>query len=121
MNIADMNERITFQLHDVTPDQYGNHVETWTDYYTCSARAATFAKAEAGGVVSLDEREIVFTVRYCSELTWLSSDSYRVIFHNQIYNIESVDPMNWDRKTIQIRCEKEQRVAAAGGSNADQN
>ena len=37
MNIAMLNERVTFQKNEVVTDRIGNHTNAWTDYYTCSA------------------------------------------------------------------------------------
>ena len=37
MNIAMLNEKVTFQKNEVVTDRIGNHTNAWTDYYTCSA------------------------------------------------------------------------------------
>ena len=107
--IEKMNELITLQKNTVTVDKYGNHKNTWEDYYTCHAYANTFVKEETESEVSADERSITFEVRYCSELKGVTSTGYRIIFHDEAYNIESVDMMNWQRKFIHLKCRKEKR------------
>lgn len=107
--IERMNEKITIQHHEVTVDQYGNHLKEWTDYFTCWAYASTMAKDEQPDVTTTDQRGITFEVRFCSELEPITSDSYRVIFHDEIYDIESIDMMNWMRKTIKLKCRKVER------------
>ena len=37
MNVAMLNERVTFQKNEVVTDRIGNHTNAWTDYYTCTA------------------------------------------------------------------------------------
>ena len=104
--IERMNEKITIQNQTVTIDDYANHVRDWTDYFTCWAYASTQAKDEQPDVTTTDQRGITFEVRFCSELEGITSDSYRVIFHDEIYDIQSVDMMNWMRKTIKLKCQK---------------
>lgn len=107
--IERMNERITIQQQTVETDQWGNHRSVWENYFSCWAYASTFAKDEQPDVTTTDQRQITFEVRFCSELQTISSDLYRVIFHDEIYNIESVDMMNWMRKTIKLKCRKADR------------
>lgn len=107
--IEKLNERITFQHHEVIVDEYGNHRKDWVDYFTCSTYASTFAKDESPDVVTTDQRQITFQCRYCSELAPVTSTSYRAVFHDEIYDIVSVDPMNYQRKMIHFKCQKVQR------------
>lgn len=107
--IEKLNETITIQQNSVVIDEYGNHKNTWTDYFTCHTRAYTYSKFEKENVTITDERSITFEVRYCSELCRISSVKNRVVFHGEIYDIESIDMMNWDREKIHIACRKEER------------
>ena len=107
--IERLNEIITIQKDSVVTDQYGNHKKGWTDYFTCHAYAGTFSQDEKGDAVLTDRRGITFEVRFCSELEAVTSTGYRVIFHDEIFNIDSVDMMNWQRKTIRLKCRKVER------------
>ena len=107
--IARFNERITVQKNSVTVDKYRNHVNTWTDYFSCAAYVSTYQREERESAVTTEERSVTFEVRYCSELAGITSTGYRVLFHGDSYNIESVDMMNYQRKIIRLKCEKEVR------------
>ena len=96
--IEKMNERITIQQNAVIVDKYGNHKNGWTEY-----------DREKESVITEAEQTVIFEVRYCSELKNLDSTHYRILFHGDSYNIQSVDMMNYQRKTIRIRCQKEGR------------
>lgn len=104
-----MNERITVQKTAVVVDSIGNHLNTWEDYFSCATYASTYEAEEKSGEVTTEERTITFSVRYCSELKNISSTGFRVIFHGDVYNIASVDMMNYDRKEIKLLCRKEAR------------
>ena len=40
---------------------------------------------------------------------YLTSTGYRIRFREQLYNIESVDPMNYQKKILKIHCRLERR------------
>ena len=109
MKIGRMNERITFQKNTVQVDTYRNHTNAWTDYYSCAAYANTYTASESGEVVISEERSITFEVRYCPELADVTSTDYRIFFHGDVYNILSVDMMNYQKKEIRLTCRKEKR------------
>jgi hypothetical protein len=37
LDVALMNEKVTFQKNAVVTDAIGNHVNAWEDFYSCSA------------------------------------------------------------------------------------
>ncbi|MCC8044190.1 MAG: phage head closure protein [Clostridiales bacterium] len=112
MNIALLNERITFQKNSVVVDSIGNHKNEWADYFTCSAYAAMpnrqQSEKQAAGVTVSDDN-LNFTVRYCSELACIDNTHYRVVFRDENYNITSIDRMNYQNKSLKIVCTKERR------------
>jgi len=117
-----MNERITIQKSTASVDQYVNHKKAWTDYFSCWAYASTFGQDEKeSAAVTLDERGITFEVRYCSQLKPVDSVSYRAVFHDEIYDIQSVDMMNWQRKTIKLKCRKADREKVSNGTENSNN
>lgn len=59
---------------------------------------------EEEAATTREEQTINFEVRYCTELKDLDSTHYRVSFHGKPYDIQSVDMMNYQRKTIRIVC-----------------
>ena len=103
--IAQFNERLTFQKNVTTVDKYQNHINTWLDYFSCYTYASTYQyDREDGNTVIREDQTITFEVRYCSELKDLDSVHFRVMFHGNVYNIQNVDMMNYQRRNIKVRC-----------------
>ena len=107
--IEKLNERITIEKSTVVTDKVGNHRNTWEDYFTCFAYASTYQAQEEEGEVTAEQKSVVFTVRWCSETRGLTSTGYRIRFREQLYNIETVDPMNYQKKILKIHCRLERR------------
>ena len=103
--IARFNERLITQKNAVIIDEYKNHLSTWTDYYSCYTYASTYqSDREREEAITTEEQTISFEVRYCAELSNLDSTHYRVVFHGDLYDIQTVDFMNYQKKTIRIMC-----------------
>lgn len=110
MKVSLLNEKILFQKSAVVSDAIGNHKNEWEDYYSCFATIGAEGgneKSEAGQTV--DGASITFTVRCCSQLVDIVSTSFRILFRGEIYNILSVDHMNYKKKSLKFRCEKARR------------
>ena len=107
--IEKLNERITIEKSTVVADKVGNHRNTGEEYFTCFAYASTYQAQEEEGEVTAEQKSVVFTVRWCSETRGLTSTGYRIHFREQLYNIESVDPMNYQKKILKIHCRLERR------------
>lgn len=110
MRVSLLNEKIMIQKSVIQSDSIGNRKNAWEDYYSCFATIGGEGgseKAEAGQTV--DGASITFTVRYCSGLVDIMSTGFRILFRGEIYNILSVDHMNWKRKSLKFRCEKARR------------
>ena len=107
--IAEKNERITFQKNEVMVDRYKNHTSLWSDYFDVWAYASTYIANEKEDALTSDERRIAFHVRWCSELSVVTSDGWRILFRGEVYNILSVDLMNYQKREIRFSCRKEQR------------
>ena len=107
--IEKLNERITIEKSTVVTDKVGNHRNTWEEYFTCFAYASTYESQEEDGEVTAEQKSVVFTVRWCSKVRQLTSTGYRVMFRGELYDILSVDPMNYGKKTIKIHCRLQRR------------
>ena len=103
MEISKLNERITIEKNAVVTDAIGNHKNTWTYYFSC------YQAEEKESEVSSEERSVTFTVRWCSETAAVTSTGFRVRFRGEVYDIESVDPMNYRKKEIRFKCRREPR------------
>ena len=100
-----MNERITFQRQDVTVDEIGNHINKWSDYYSCwaavsSSKISTKEKEEAAQ--TLEQERLDFTVRDCPQASIITSTEYRIIFKGRIYGIDKTDSMDFKKKTLKF-------------------
>jgi len=110
MKVSLLNKKILFQKSAVVSDAIGNHKKAWEDYYSCFATIGAESgneKSEAGQTV--DGASITFTVRCCSQLVDIVSTGFRILFRGEIYNILSVDHMNYKKKSLKFRCEKARR------------
>lgn len=111
MNIALLNERIVIQKKEVAVDEYGNHSNAWTDYYSCHATvsgSSESAQKEVAGQ-TVDDSNISFTVRFCIKVANVDITGYRVVFRGEVYDIVAVDPMNFKKKSIKLKCKKVRR------------
>lgn len=107
--IARRTARVTFQKRTVVADKYQNHTSSWEDYFSCFAYADTYAASEDEAEVTTEERQVTFETRYCPELADVTSTGYRIIFRDDQYNIESVDMMNYQNRTLRFTCRREKR------------
>ena len=110
MDIALLNVKIKIQKNETIVDEIGNHRNSWIDYHTCYATVSGEGGSEksvAGLIV--DDSDISFTVRYCKALADLDITKYRIMFENSLYNIVSVDHMNYKKKCLKLKCEKGRR------------
>lgn len=110
MDIALLNVGIVFQENKVVTDAIGNHTNAWEDYYFCHATVSGEGgseKAVAGLVV--EDSDLSFTVRYCEKAAGVTVDGFRVVFGSELYNIVSIDHMNYKKKALKFKCEKVRR------------
>ncbi|HEK9985594.1 TPA: phage head closure protein [Streptococcus equi subsp. zooepidemicus] len=110
MNISLLNERILIEKSKVIIDAIGNHRNEWSKYYSCYATISNESPQEETSSGAIwDESKIDFTIRYSKEVSVLSSIGYRVIFHNDIYEIEGIDHMNYKKKSMKLHCRRVER------------
>ena len=110
MDIAAMNERVTFQVNSVTTDKYGNHKNEWVDYFSCYATISGENGQEQAVVgETVENTDMNVTVRYCSETAAISSTRYRIVFKDELYDILGVDHLNFKKHAIKFKCRKERR------------
>ena len=113
MNVSLMSEKVTFQKNTVVTDAIGNHKNGWEDFYTCHATiggegmASPKEKEEAGTIVA--EVGMTVTIRYCKKASEIGSTTHRLIFRDEIYDITSMDHMNFRKKCLKFICRKARR------------
>lgn len=110
MEVSLLNVKITFQKSEVVVDDIGNHTNVWKDFYSCYATVSGesgMERAVAGTTV--EDFDLAFTVRYCKKSAEVTAGGYRVLFGGELYNIVSIDHMNYKKKCLKFRCEKARR------------
>lgn len=106
MRIADLNLRITFQKMSVVTDKYGNHTNTYRDFFSCYATASGSGNEITEAGVTTPKETIDFTVRWYKALDAVTSDGFRITAGNKIYNILYVNSMGNHRKCLKFHCER---------------
>ncbi len=110
MDIAAMNERVMIQANTVVTDRYGNHRNSWEDYFSCYATiSGENGKEQAIVGETLESTDMNVTVRYCTQTAAVRSTTHRILFRGEIYDIAAVDHMNYRKRGIRFRCRKARR------------
>ncbi len=110
MNVALLNVEITFQKNSVEVDAIGNHKNGWENFYTCHATVSgeSGREKQTTGVTNEDV-DLAFTIRWCKKASVINSTEYRVVFNGELYNITSIDHMNYKKESLKYRCQKVRR------------
>ena len=115
MDIAALNEKIVIQKSMVVIDEVGNHTQDWANYYECHATISSQMSGGESGAINddagqlSDVSELFFTIRYCQRAASIDIVDYRLIFRDEIYDILSLDHMNFKKKCLKLRCRKARR------------
>lgn len=105
--IDKLNERLIIEKSKAFTDKVGNHRNTWEEHFSCFTYASTYEAQETGNEVAEENRSVVFTVRWCRETAAVTSTGYRIRFRGDVYNILSVDLMNFQKREVKLHCRKE--------------
>lgn len=113
MNIALLNEKVTFQKNTLVVDEIGNHRNEWVDFYTCFATIggeglASSKEEEKSGTI-VEDVAMTVSIRYCRKAAEIKSTTHRILFHGEIYDITNVDHMNYRKKSLKFSCRKVRR------------
>ena len=110
MDIAALNEKVTIQINTVVTDRYGNHKNTWVNFFVCYATiSGENGKEQAIVGETVEATDMNVTVRYCNQTASVRSTTHRILFRNEIYDIVAVDHLNYKRHAIKFRCRKVRR------------
>lgn len=108
MDIALLNQKVTFQKSEVVTDEIGNRKSGWSDYFTCHATISGEGGDEvyAAGTV-IDKADMAVTVRYCKKTAAIKPTGFRLMHAGDAYNILAVDHLSYKRKAVKFKCKKE--------------
>ena len=110
MEIAALNEKITIQHCVSSVDAVGNHVNAWTDYFSCYAtvggeESSVSGEAEVAGQ-TVEDGKTSFTIRWCSEVEGINTTAYRVLFRDDLYDITGINHQNYKKHSLKLMCRK---------------
>ena len=110
MEISKLRSRITIQRSEVVTDAIGNHTNAWVDYWSCAAYANLASGKEYGAAgQTLGSDTLVFEVRWCERLRDLDSTKFRILFGGSIYNIVTVDDVQFRHEKLKLTAQRERR------------
>ena len=102
--IETMQNRITIQKSRTENDENGNHTLLWEDYYSCYSYVNNLSGNEYWAAAQVNaQSDLIFVIRYCSEVASLDSEHYRIVFKEQLYNITFVDNAQYKNKSLKLR------------------
>ena len=110
MHIEGLRVRIRIQKQETVTDRYGNHKNTWADYFSCYATiSGENGKEQATVGETVEATDMNVTVRWCTETAAVRPTRHRVLFHDGLYDILAVDHLNYKKHGIKFRCRKVRR------------
>lgn len=110
MDIALLNVMITFQKCETEVDSIGNHMNVWTDYYTCHATVSGESGSEKDTAgLTIGEAGLAFTIRWCRKAAEIDAEGYRAVFRGEFYNITSINHVNYKNECLKFWCRKVRR------------
>lgn len=96
-------ERITLQKSFLGNDRAENHVLSWEDYFSCSVYVNSLSGKEYWEAAQVNaQKDIYFIIRYCSEVSAMDTEHYRILFRGQIYDIIFIDNVRYQNKTLKL-------------------
>ena len=108
MNASMLKNKITIQKKTAIPDDIGKISEVWSDFMVVHAYANRLSGQELIVAAANGQQDTVtFSVRYCGALADLNSNDFRIIFMGRIFNILTVDNVQFMNVELTIRAVEE--------------
>lgn len=112
MKIAQLNVRIDLQASLPIQDEIGNWIDQWQTVYSCFAKVDS--RGQSGGEVKVaglvvDHSDLIFTIRYTPNLKAITTTAYRILFEGELYDIQRVDFMNYEKVWLKLYAKKVSR------------
>ena len=98
MEIALLNERITFQRNVTITDRIGNHRNSWENDFSCFAtvggESGRSGKETAVAGTTVEDADCTFTVRWCGQTANVGTTSHRILFNNENLTVKETLPLS---------------------------
>lgn len=108
MNASMLKNKITIQKKTAVPDEIGRISEVWSDFMAVHAYANRLSGQELIIAAANGQQDTVtFSVRYCRALSELNSNDFRIVFMGRVFNILTVDNVQFLNVELKIRAVEE--------------
>ena len=108
MNASMLKNKITIQKKSAVPDEIGRISEKWSDFMVVHAYANRLSGQELIIAAANGQQDTVtFSVRYCRALSELNSNDFRIVFMGRVFNILTVDNVQFLNVELKIRAVEE--------------
>lgn len=108
MNASMLKNKITIQKKTAIPDDIGKISEVWSDFMAVHAYANRLSGQELIVAAANGQQDTVtFSVRYCRALADLNSNDFRIVFMGRVFNILTVDNVQFLNVELKIRAVEE--------------
>ena len=110
MNASMLKNKITIQKKAAVADDIGKISEIWSDFMAVHAYANRLSGQELIVAAANGQQDTVtFFVRYCRALSEINSNDFRIVFMGRIFNILTVDNVQFLNVELKIRAVEEER------------
>ena len=110
INASMLKNKITIQKKTAVPDDIGKISEKWSGFMVAHAYANSLSGQEQIIAAANGQQDTVtFSVRYCRALSEINSNDFRIVFMGRIFNILTVDNVQFLNVELKIRAVEEER------------
>ena len=109
MNASMLKNKITIQKKTAIPDDIGKISEVWSDFMVVHAYANLSGQELIVAAANGQQDTVTFSVRYCRALADLNSNDFRIVFMGRVFNILTVDNVQFLNVELKIRAVEEER------------
>lgn len=104
IDIGRLDHRIIIQKKTVSVDSLLNQYAAWIEYHKCWAAVSGVSNKEYFAARQQHEENIVsFKIRGCSKLKSLNKIEYRIVFDDNVYDIDYIDDVHFSGSVVNIK------------------
>ncbi len=99
--------KVVIQRKETATDEYGDTATTWADWRAMWAeRSSLWGRDYYAALAVGEEQTVEFTLRYAAFLDELKTDTHRLFYAGEVYDIRQVDYLDDDGMWIKLRAVK---------------
>ena len=109
MNAGAYRETVIIEKNSFKTDDIGNQVSIWKEYYKGYAYMNNLSGSEYWEAAQTQaQNTVMFILRYHPLMDTMNTKEFRMIHHEKVYNIISIDNVQYKNETIKIRATKKE-------------